>query len=114
MDNETKIAFLDYSEQGYPWHIDIFRRPENVSWTNIGYGYEAVISHFCNVVDVMSREFGFKFTTGQIIRLAECTPGITVFRPSPKPEDSSDVEVHMRPIWSREYIENMIGWKKTE
>ena len=107
-------CYLDYAEKGYPWHIDTKRVKENETWTNIGYGNDYVITHFCDMVDVMMREFGMKFTTEQIIRLAECTPGITVFYPTPIPEDYDDEQLHGRPIWSRNRIEKHIEWKEVE
>lgn len=114
MNIDTRKWFVDFSEDGQMWHIDLERVPENPSWINIGYGSDEVLSHFCNVVDVMTHEFGMKFTNEQIIRLAECTPGLTVHNPTPLPEDSFDEEVHMRPIYSREKIEESIGWKEKE
>lgn len=114
MDIDMRKWYLDYCESAQQWHIDTERVPENQSWVNIGYGKEIVLSHFCNTVDVMMHEFGMKFTTKQIIRLAECTPGITVHYPTPRPEEEFDYEVHMRPIYSKETIEERIEWKQAE
>ena len=114
MNIDTSKWFLDYSQSGQMWHHDLVRVPENLEWVNIGYGSKMVLDHFCNTVDVLTREFGMKFTAEQIIRLAECTPGLTVFNPTPLPEDTFECEVHNRPIYSRECIEKEIGWKPAE
>jgi hypothetical protein len=106
--------FLDFCEKGQMWHHDVERVPENPEWVNIGYGRKAVLNHFCDMVDLMVHEFGMKFTPDQIIRLAECTPGLTVHNPTPVPEDSFDEEVHMAPIWAREHLEKLIEWKEEE
>lgn len=112
--NMEEKWFLDFSEKGYPWHIDCQRVPETGCWVNIGYGNKMVLDHFCNMIDLMSREFGCKFTTKQVIRMAECTPGLTVYRPTMVPEDPFDEEVHMAPIWTREILEKHLSWKSDE
>lgn len=114
MDIDMRTWYLDFCENGQQWHIDLERKPENPSWVNIGYGYKRVLSHFCNFVDVMVHEFGTKFTTSQINRLAECIPGLTVFRPTSVPDEEFDAEVHMRPIYSKEMIEERIEWKSAK
>lgn len=106
--------FLDFCEKGQMWHHDLERVPENPEWVNIGYGSKAVLNHFCDMVDLMVHEFGMKFTPDQIIRLAECTPGLTVHNPTSVPEDSFEEEVHMAPIWAREHLEKLIEWKEEE
>ena len=102
--------YLDFDETNQMWHIDCQRVPENEYWTNIGYGSNSAIDHFCDVVDMMRREFGLIFTTDQIIRLAECTPGITVHYPTPVPEDDIQQDQHMTPIYSKERIDKSIDW----
>ena len=52
MVNENKTWFIDFSEKGQMWHIDLERVPENDSWVNIGYGRYEVLSYFCDMVDV--------------------------------------------------------------
>ena len=52
MVNENQTWFLDFSEKGQMWHIDLEREPENDSWVNIGYGRHEVLSYFCDMVDV--------------------------------------------------------------
>lgn len=106
--------YLDFSEKGQMWHHDLKRVPENENWVNIGYGNKLVLNHFCDIVDVLTREFGMNFTADQIIRLAECTPGLTVYNNTEVPEDSFDADVHMSPIWAREQIEKNIEWKPVE
>lgn len=114
MDIDTEKWFLDFCERDQTWHMDLKRVPENKDWVNIGFGSRIVLDHFCDMVDVMTREFGMKFTAKQIIRLAECTPGLTVYHPTPLPEDPEQEGRHMDPIWSREKIEESIGWKEKE
>ena len=114
MNNDYEKWYFDYCENGCNWHFDTKIVPENPSWTNIGYGRREVLSHFCDMVDIMTHEFGMKFTTDQIIRLAECTPGITVHHPTPVPEESFDEEVHMNPIHSKEWLERHLEWKPEE
>lgn len=63
---------------------------------------------------MMGRELGITFTTAQIIRLAECTTGITVHQATPIPEEQFDIDVHMAPIHSKEAIERQIGMKPME
>ena len=75
MVNENKTWFLDFSEKGQMWHIDLERVPENDSWVNIGYGRYEVLSYFCDMVDVLTSEFKMHLTPEQVLRLAECTPG---------------------------------------
>lgn len=106
--------YLDFEEEHQMWHIDNQRVPENKYWTNIGYGSNSAIDYFCDLVDMMKREFGVKFTTAQIIRLAECTPGITVHDPSPVPEDDIQQDRHFIPIHSKEKIEKHIDWEAIE
>lgn len=96
------------------WHTDLERVPEIKSWTNIGYCNKIILDHFCNMVDLIRREFGVEFTTEQIIRLAECTPGMTAHNPTPVPEDYFAKEVHNAPIRSKERIERHIDWKTIE
>lgn len=91
--------------------MDNERVPENEYWTNIGYGPYIILDHFCDFVNMMGRELGITFTTAQIIRLAECTPGITVHQATPIPEEQFDIDVHMAPIHSKEAIERQIGLK---
>lgn len=114
MEVDMKRWYLDFSESGQIWHHDLKRVPENEEWVNIGYGNKMVLDHFCDMVDLMKREFGMKFTNDQILRLAECTPGLTVYHGTPVPEDSYDEEIHMVPIWSRQTIEEHIVWKPTD
>lgn len=114
MEVDMKRWYLDFSESGQIWHHDLKRVPENDEWVNIGYGNKMVLDHFCDMVDLMKREFGMKFTNDQILRLAECTPGLTVYHGTPVPEDSYDEEIHMVPIWSRQTIEEHIVWKPTD
>ena len=57
MVNENKTWFLDFSEKGQMWHIDLERVPENDSCVNIGYGRYEVLSYFCDMVDVLTSEF---------------------------------------------------------
>ena len=114
MNNDFRNWYLDYNEKEQQWHIDLERLPENDGWTNIGYAYDMVLTHFCDVIDMMEREFGLKFSATQINRLAECTPGLTVFRPTPIPGDPEKEDRYMAPIWSREEIEKNIGWKQVE
>jgi hypothetical protein len=109
-----KTWYLDFEEKNQMWHIDLERVAENQWWTNIGYGSYSAIDHFCNVVDMMKREFGLYFTTQQIIRLAECTPGITVHNPSPIPEDHIQQDKHTTPIYSKEKIEKHVDWDAIE
>lgn len=63
---------------------------------------------------MMKREFGLNFTTQQIIRLAECTPGIIVHNPTPVPEDDIQRDRHTTPIYSKEKIEKHVDWEATE
>lgn len=114
MDIRQERWYLDFSENGQMWHHDLKRVPENESWTNIGYGNKYVLNHFCDMVDMMRREFGMTFTTDQIVRLAECTPGLTVYNPTPVLEDSFDSDVYMAPIWAKESLERQIEWKPEE
>lgn len=114
MDNNIDRWFLDFSEAGQMWHIDLKRVPENASWRNIGYGHRVVLHHFCDVVDLMAKEFGMKFTTEQVVRLAECTPGLTVYEPTKVPDVESEYNMHMSPIWSKESVEKQIEWKPDE
>lgn len=111
---DKKTWFLDFCENGQMWHHDVERLPENPEWVNIGYGRKIVLDYFCTMVDIMTREFGMKFTTDQIIRLAECTPGLTVHNPTPVPEESFDHDVHMNPIFSKEWLEEHLEWKSIE
>ncbi len=114
MNIDMEKWFLDFSEHDQTWHHDLKRVPENVNWVNIGYGNKMVLNHFCDMVDVMTHEFGLKFTSQQIIRLAECTPGLTVYSPTRLPEDPYDEDNYMAPIWSKEKIEQHIEWKSEE
>lgn len=113
MEIDTRKWFLDFSEHDQSWHIDLERVPENPTWKNIGYGSDMVLDHFTDMVDVMTREFGMRFTTAQIVRLAECTPGLTVHRPTPVPEDDYAANIHFGPIESKERIEESVGWKES-
>lgn len=114
MNIRLKTWYLDFSENGQMWHHDLERVPENESWVNIGYGNKLVLNHFCNMVDVLKCEFGMKFTPEQIIRLAECTPGLTVYENTPIPEEDFEKDVHDVPIYSRKDIEKHIEWKTEE
>ena len=114
MRTEMEQWFLDFNEQQQQWHIDTERVPGNAFWINIGYGNEIVINHFCDMVDMMRREFGLNFTTKQIIRLAECTPWLTVHSFTPLPDDEYQQEWHMTPIHSKERIESNTEWKSDE
>ena len=60
MVNENQTWFIDFSEKGPMWHIDLERVPENDSWVNIGYGRYEVLSYFCDMVDVLTSEFKCK------------------------------------------------------
>lgn len=106
--------YLDFEEEHQLWHMDTKRVPENKYWTNIGYGHRAALTHFCNVVDMMRSEFGLNFTTAQINRLAECTPGIRVHNSTDVPETQFEERVHMVPIESKELIEKHIDWNSIE
>ena len=77
---DKKIWYLDYAEEGYPWHFDLEKIPENTDWKNIGYGEREVLKVFCSVVDAVMEELKINLTTEQVIRLAKKTPGITVFK----------------------------------
>ena len=79
--DKKEIWYLDYAEEGYPWHFDLEKIPENADWKNIGYGEREVLIVFCHVVDAVMEELKIKLTTEQVIRLAKKTPGITVFKP---------------------------------
>ena len=105
MANENQTWFIDFSEKGQMWHIDLERVPENDSWVNIGYGRYEVLSYFCDMVDVLTTEFKMHLTPEQVLRLAECTPGLTVYQNTDVPEDEFDSDVHMRPIYARETLE---------
>lgn len=83
-----------------------FAQSENIKRQSLNY--------FCDFVNMMGRELGITFTTAQIIRLAECTPGITVHQATPIPEEQFDIDVHMAPIHSKEAIERQIGLKPME
>lgn len=106
--------YLDFDENNQMWHIDSQRVTENEYWKNIGYGSNSAIDHFCNVVDMMKREFGLRFSTVQIIRLAECMPGIEVHYPTPIPEDEIQQDRHLTPIYSKEKIEKYINWQDVD
>ncbi len=108
------LWYLDFEEKHQMWHIDLERVDENQYWTNIGYGHHDALRHFCNVIDMMTNEFNLKFTTEQIIRLAECTPGITIYEETPVPESQFEGDVHMVPIQSKEAIEQYINWNSIE
>lgn len=114
MNINKKIWYLDFSENGQMWHHDLERVPENESWVNIGFGNHMILDYFCDMVDMMRREFGIKFSTEQIIRLAECTPGLNVYSKSPIPDDDLKKELHEAPIYSRKKIEEHIEWKLDE
>ena len=114
MDVEMKTWFLDFSEKGQMWHLDLKRVPENDEWVNIGYGNSIVLDYFCDMVDLMKREFGMTFTKEKILRLAECMPGLTVYCGTPVPEDYYAKETHLGPIYSRKRIEEHIEWKSSE
>lgn len=114
MISENQTWFLDFSENGQMWHIDLNRVPENESWVNIGYGREEVLSHFCDMVDVLTHEFKMHFTPEQVLRLAECTPGLTVYQNTDEPEGEFEYQVHMRPIYARQRLEKHLVWKEVE
>lgn len=44
MIRENQTWFLDFSENGQMWHIDLKRVPENDSWVNIGYGRREILT----------------------------------------------------------------------
>ena len=114
MDVEMQIWYLDFCEDNQTWHHDLRRVPENKDWINVAFGSKIVIDYFCDMVDMMVREFGSKFTNAQILRLAECTPGLTVYQATPVPEDLYEKEDHMIPIWTRGQLEKHIEWKTIE
>lgn len=114
MANENQTWFLDFSEKGQMWHIDIEREPENDSWVNIGYGRHEVLSYFCDMVDVLTNEFKMHLAPEQVLRLAECIPGLTVYQNTDVPEGEFDSDVHMRPIYARETLEKHLAWKEVE
>lgn len=114
MIKDDQTWFLDFSENGQMWHIDLERVPENESWVNIGYGRKEVLDHFCDMVDVLTHEFKMHFTPEQVLRLAECTPGLTVYQNTDVPEDEFESEVHMRPIYSRKSLERHLAWKEVK
>lgn len=114
MNEDLVTYYLSYSEQGYAWHAAPDRSPDYGCWTGIGYGKKLIIDHFMKMVNIMRIEFGMKFTDNQIIRLAECTPGITVWNPTPVPEDDYDAEDHMCPIDSKNRVEECVEWKAVE
>ena len=114
MDVKMEKWYLDFSEKGQMWHHDLRRVPENEEWVNIGYGNKMVLNHFCDMIDMMRREFGITFTKEQILRLAECTPGLTIYYPTPVPEDPDAEDDHMVPIWSRNTIEEHTEWKSND
>lgn len=107
-------CYVDFSENGQIWHWDSKFVPESGLWVNICHGKMFVVEHFCHMIDVLLKDFKMKLTTDQIIRLAECTPGLTVYNRTPVPEDSFDAEVHNVPIWSREKIERLVSLKPFE
>ena len=53
------------------------------------------------MVDVLTSEFKMHLTPEQVLRLAECTPGLTVYQNTDVPEDEFDSDVHMRPIYGK-------------
>ena len=87
---------------------------ENDSWVNIGYSRYEVLSYFCDMVDVLTSEFKMHLTPEQVLRLAECTPGLTVYQNTDVPEGEFDSDVHMRPIYARETLEKHLAWKEVE
>lgn len=109
-----KTWYLDFEEKHQLWHIDLKRVPENEYWTNICYGSNSALDHFCNIVDMMRREFDLTFTTEQIVRLAECTPGLTVHYPSSIPEDEFQRVRHITPIESKDKIDRHTDWQAIE
>lgn len=114
MVNENQTWFLDFSEKGQMWHIARERLLDNDSWVNIGYARKEVLDHFCYMVDILTREFKMHFTREQVLRLAECTPGLSVYQNTDVPEDVFESEVHMRPIYARETLEKKLAWKEVE
>lgn len=114
MNYDMETIFFDFCEYDQSWHWASERVDENESWKNIGYGKKIVVRHFCTMVDILTHDFGMKFTTDQIVRLAECTPGLTVFSPTAIPEGSFEQDVHMNPIFSKESIEEHLEWKQME
>lgn len=110
MEDRTEKWYLDFSEGDQIWHRDLNRVDENAFWKNIGYGSIYVINHFMEMVNIMTLEFGLKFTTDQIRRLAECTPGITVYAPTPLPGDDIEKDIHEARILSRKELEEHIEW----
>ena len=114
MDVAMQRWYLDFHEKDQTWHHDLTLVPENKSWINVAFGNKIVIDYFCDLVDMMVREFGMKFKNEQIIRLAECTPGLTVYHPTRVPQDPDAKEDHMVPIWSRRRIEELTEWKTAE
>ena len=104
------LLYFDYQEDkngrvGGIWHFDLERLPENNGWKNIGIGHKPVLEHFCGMINILNREFGKKLTSEQVIRLAECTPGIKVFNPTEMPEHYDDQERHRMPLDCRESLE---------
>lgn len=113
MVNENKTWFLDFSEKGQMWHIDLERVPENDSWVNIGYGRYEVLSYFCDMVDVLTTEFKMHLTPEQVLRLAECTPGLTVYQNTDVPEGEFDSDVHMRQSMPVRLLRNILLGKRS-
>ena len=68
MIRENQTWFLDFSENGQMWHIDLKRVPENDSWVNIGYGRREILSYFCDMVDVLTSEFKMHFLFSALFR----------------------------------------------
>lgn len=83
MEINPNINFLDFNEEQCEWHTSVDKVPENEFWCNICYGKVPIVEHFCNMLDIMIKEFDIKFTAKQVISLAELTPGLTVYDPTP-------------------------------
>ena len=66
------------------------------------------------MVDVLPTELKRHLTPEQVLRLAECTPGLTVYQNTAVPEGAFDSAVHMRPIYARETLEKHLAWKEVE
>ena len=111
MNSNYQKRYLDFAEGSYNWHVATERMPENKGFVNIAYGEDDIISHFCEMVNMMRHEFNINLRTDQVIRLAECTPGMTVFHHTQEPEDESEAEKYRAPINAKERIESHIVWK---
>ena len=97
------VSYLDFSERQQEFHIADKRKPENNDWVNVGYGEDTVISHFTSLIKVMEYEFKTKFSAKEIITLAACMPGITVYRSLQRYDDYGNLTFHQMAIdWKNE------------